>query len=143
MYAKYSQLATGGAIGDALFLFCSGYTLFWGGTKRFDNWYKKRINRIYPSIFACLSVAIILGYLPINQLNIIEFLGGEFVIAIMCYYVLLYLVQKYCMKYFRQVVLFVIVATLIAYYFSLINMKQAPKEYTVYQPYFAGYLILP
>lgn len=29
-YPKYSVLATGGAIGDALFLFCSGYTL-WGG----------------------------------------------------------------------------------------------------------------
>lgn len=127
MYAKYSQLATGGAIGDALFLFCSGYTLFWGGTKRFDNWYKKRINRIYPSIFACLSVAIILGYLPINQLNIIEFLGGEFVIAIMCYYVLLYLVQKYCMKYFRQVVLFVIVATLIAYYFFPYKYETSSK----------------
>jgi peptidoglycan/LPS O-acetylase OafA/YrhL len=27
-YPKYSALATGGAIGDALFLFCSGYTLF-------------------------------------------------------------------------------------------------------------------
>ena len=28
-YPKYSVLATGGAIGDCLFLFASGYTLFW------------------------------------------------------------------------------------------------------------------
>ena len=30
MYPKYQVLATGGAIGDCLFLFCSGFTLFWG-----------------------------------------------------------------------------------------------------------------
>ncbi len=28
MYGKYSMLATGGTIGDILFFFCSGYTLF-------------------------------------------------------------------------------------------------------------------
>lgn len=75
MYPQFSQLATGGAIGDALFLFCSGYTLFWSGTKRFDNWYKRRINRIYPSVFACLSVAIMLGHLPLNKLSIVK-IGG-------------------------------------------------------------------
>lgn len=75
MYVKYSQLATGGAIGDALFLFCSGYTLFWSGIKRFDNWYKRHINRIYPSVIACLSVTMMLGYLPVNQLNVIK-IGG-------------------------------------------------------------------
>ena len=117
MYAKYSQLATRGAIGDALFLFCSGYTLFWSGTKRFDNWYKRRINRIYPSVFSCLSVAIMLGYQSINQLNIIQILGGEFVIAIMCYYILLYCVQKYSMEHFHWAVLFVIATTLMAYWF--------------------------
>lgn len=41
MYGKYSMLATGGTIGDILFFFCSGYTLFlkpfevkWGGQFR-------------------------------------------------------------------------------------------------------------
>lgn len=31
LYGKYSVLATGGAIGDALFFFVSGFTLFLGG----------------------------------------------------------------------------------------------------------------
>lgn len=30
-YGKYAILATGGAIGDALFFFCSGFTLLLGG----------------------------------------------------------------------------------------------------------------
>lgn len=31
MYPHLKILATGGAIGDCLFLFCSGFTIFWGG----------------------------------------------------------------------------------------------------------------
>ena len=45
LYVKYGMLATGGAIGDVLFLFASGYTLLL--SKRnlsFDNWYKRRIS---------------------------------------------------------------------------------------------------
>lgn len=117
MYAKFSSLATGGAIGDALFLFCSGYTLFWSGTKRFDNWYKRRISRIYPSVIACLGIAIIFGYEHIDKLTYVKIGGGEFVIAIMTYYILLYAVQRYCMKHFKWIVAAVVVATLVAYWF--------------------------
>lgn len=53
MYTKFSSLATGGAIGDAIFFFCSGFTLFLGQERRFDNWYKRRISRIYPTILMC------------------------------------------------------------------------------------------
>ena len=56
-YVKYAFLATGGSIGDALFLFCSGYTLFWKDNKSFASFFKRRINRIYPSVFACLFFA--------------------------------------------------------------------------------------
>lgn len=52
LYGNYSVLAMGGAIGDSLFFFCSGFTLFLGRMGGFDNWYKRRINRIYPTIFA-------------------------------------------------------------------------------------------
>ena len=31
MYPQWKILATGGTIGDCLFLFCSGFTLFMGG----------------------------------------------------------------------------------------------------------------
>lgn len=31
LYGKYISLATGGAIGDVLFFFASGFTLFLGG----------------------------------------------------------------------------------------------------------------
>lgn len=50
LYGKYSFMATGGAIGDCLFFFASGFTIFLGRGGRFDNWYKRRIQRIYPSL---------------------------------------------------------------------------------------------
>lgn len=46
----FKPLATGGIIGDALFFFCSGYKLFLGHFDRFDNWYKRRVVRVYPSL---------------------------------------------------------------------------------------------
>ena len=54
--SSLSILGTGGAIGDAFFFFCSGFTLFLKPVGRFDTFYKKRINRIYPSIFALAAI---------------------------------------------------------------------------------------
>lgn len=116
-YPKFSTLATGGAIGDALFLFCSGYTLFWGSVKRFDIYYKRRICRIYPSVFACLMVAAALGSVTFSSLSWERLGGGEFVIAIMVYYVLLYGVQRWFVNKIPLVIVLTAVVTLVAYWF--------------------------
>lgn len=116
-YAKFSSLATGGAIGDGLFLFCSGFTLFLGRTQTFANYYKRRIQRIYPSVFASLIVMICLGSLTLENFSVKKFFGGEFVIAIMTYYVILFFIRKFMVKKMKVCFLFVIMATLLAYYF--------------------------
>lgn len=61
LYGKYSALATGGAIGDVLFFFASGFTLFLGA-RTFDNYYKRRINRIYRCLPGRCSAACSSGY---------------------------------------------------------------------------------
>ena len=43
-YGSHSALATGGGIGDALFFFVSGFTLFMGRKADFVNWYKRRLG---------------------------------------------------------------------------------------------------
>lgn len=58
-YGKYDYLSTGGAFGDALFFFSSGFTLLLGRNLPFDNWYKRRISRIYPSVLAAAIFALI------------------------------------------------------------------------------------
>lgn len=116
-YPKYGMLATGGAIGDTLFMFCSGYTLFWGSMKRFDNWYKRRISRIYPSVFACVAVGLILSGTGFAGLTLKRVFGGEFVIAIMIYYVLLYGVRKWFINRIPWVIMLTAIVTLVAYWF--------------------------
>lgn len=129
-YAKYSMLATGGAIGDALFLFCSGYTLFWKNPVRFDNWYKRRICRIYPSVFAALIVSYVIGHIAINKMSLCDIFGGEFIVAIMIYYCLLYLIQKYFVDYLFKSIIFVLLVSLVAYYFF--PYKQEVGERGIY-----------
>lgn len=76
LYVKYEMLATGGAIGDVLFLFASGYTLLLSKRKlSFANWYKRRINRIYPSVFVCVLVGALLKHL--DSLSLLQFGGGR------------------------------------------------------------------
>lgn len=94
LYGKYSMFATGGAIGDVLFFFASGFTLFMGRMGRFDNWYKRRINRIYPTVFAwAILAAFVFGYQNDMKYTIIHG-GGWFVTCIMIYYVVLWLIRK-------------------------------------------------
>ncbi len=76
MYTHYSGLATGGAFGDTLFLFCSGFTLLLGRFGRFDNWYKRRINRIYPSVLSWAIVASFLFHNSSSMKDVILSGGG-------------------------------------------------------------------
>lgn len=95
IYGKYSFLATGGAIGDVLFFFVSGFTIFLGRFGRFDNWFKRRIKRIYPSLIAWTAV---LSFTGIERITVSQlFCGGGywFISCIMLYYIVLYFVRKY------------------------------------------------
>ena len=89
-YPRFQYLSTGGAIGDALFFFASGFTLFLGRPMRFDQWYKRRINRIYPSLIAAAIIAYLFWHF---EENIVDILIGKrywFIGCIMVYYVFLY-----------------------------------------------------
>jgi len=97
-YANHSFLATGGAIGDALFFFISGFTLFLGGKYRFDNWYKRRLSRIYPSILAAGIVAALVFSSEDSFVEIITAKRYWFVQCIFLYYVLLYPIKIYVKK---------------------------------------------
>lgn len=113
MYPKYQVLATGGAIGDCLFLFCSGFTLFWGGQKTFGAYYKRRISRIFPSVFAAAMFTHCLSMNP--SIHYLDLLGGEFIIAIMIYYVLLFSIRKYAINNLKWILGTVAIVSLIVY----------------------------
>lgn len=93
---KYGALATGGAFGDTLFFFMSGYTLLLSSKDSgFFNWYKRRINRIYPTVFAWALVVSILFGTGNDMKGILLHGGGFFVSCIMLFYLLFYPIKRY------------------------------------------------
>ena len=146
MYPKYQVLATGGAIGDCLFLFCSGFTLFWGGQKTFGAYYKRRISRIFPSVFAAAMFTHCLSMNP--SIHYLDLLGGEFIIAIMIYYVLLYFIRKYAINNLKWILGMLAIVSLIVYvlwfpYKYEVSSKGIYGITTLYRwiPYFGAMLL--
>lgn len=117
LYGKYSGLATGGAIGDVLFFFASGFTLFLGEVKSFDNYYKRRINRIYPSVFALALISCICWENDNNFVSILLFGGDWFVSCIMIYYVVLYFIRKHMLNHLNLVFCISLVISIALYWF--------------------------
>lgn len=109
LYGPYGVLGTGGAMGNALFFFCSGFTLFLKPFQRlwdFPNWYKRRINRIYPTVLATAIVFCTIWGIK-HDINYIILFGGRwFVTVIMVYYVFLYFVGLYFRDKINWVLLF-------------------------------------
>lgn len=116
LYGEYSMLATGGAIGDVLFFFCSGYTLFLGKLGRFDFWYKRRIRRIYPSVIALTIMGTFLWNFHRDMYYLITYGGEWFVSCIMIYYVFLYLIRKYAIKHLNLMFLITVAVTFVWYF---------------------------
>ena len=114
-YVHFKELATGGAIGDALFFFCSGYTLFLGRLGRFDTWYKRRIRRIYPSVVGLGLVAWLVYHTDFTIGKLLTDGAGWFVSCIMIYYVFLYAVRRYFVHQLKYVYGVVVAFVLIWY----------------------------
>jgi peptidoglycan/LPS O-acetylase OafA/YrhL len=101
----YSSLATGGMIGNAIFFFCSGYTLYLSIVKTKLNsyrWLLKRLFRLYPSIWIFrIFTFLFLG----KTLFWFNFLipGYWFLNAIIIFYILFYFIVRYFHKYLNWI----------------------------------------
>ena len=110
-YPKYQFLATGGAIGDALFFFASGFTLFLGsGGGRFDEWYKRRIKRIYPSIIAVAIIGSLFFCIEDTFFDVITAKRYWFIQCIFVLYPLLFLVKRF---FSRHVLILIILSVVV------------------------------
>ena len=118
LYPRYEFMATGGAIGDALFFFCSGFTLFLGRMDRFDHWYKRRINRIYPTVFAIAFFRSLFFNNPASFTDVILYGGGWFVSCIMIYYIVIYLIRKFTPNHLWSIFFLMTLIVLGCYFFE-------------------------
>lgn len=118
MYTKFPILATGGVIGNSLFFFCSGFTLFLGRMGRFDNWYKNRINRVYPAVFIWSFIQTLFGIQSLNLIEIICSFGYWFIPCIMLHYIVLYIIRRYLINQTKYVFVLFCIATVLVYFFK-------------------------
>ena len=125
---KYSVLCTGGSFGDSLFFFCSGYTLFIGkDSMGFFNWYKKRIRRIYPTVFTWALIMAILLDQKNDMTTVICGNGYFFIPCIMIFYLFLYPIKQYLNKHLVLTIISVY-CILVSSYF-MINISDTDISY--------------
>ena len=130
LYGKYNFLATGGAIGDVLFFFCSGFTLFlkpMAGVKYFPDWYKRRINRIYPTIFAVAIMGCIFFNSHRDIIDLIINGGGWFVTCIMLHYIGIYFIGSYSKN---KITLITIVVSILT--FAWFSFEYNSSNFNIY-----------
>lgn len=122
------SLATFGVHGNALFFFVSGFVLMMGFEKKKDlfvNWYKKRIQRLWPSVFLWSIIAAIIWKDPITWKNLLIANNYWFLQCIAIYYILFYIFGnlnisimgggKICIQ--KILFMFSIAASLLYFYF--------------------------
>ena len=86
-------LATLGVHGNALFFYVAGFLLMKGLQKRperFDNWYKRRLQRLWPAVFLWAVVAAIVWGDNLSWQKILVAPGYWFLQTIAVYYLLFY-----------------------------------------------------
>lgn len=128
LYVSYSALGTGGAIGDVLFFFCSGFTLFSGQNDAFGSWYKRRIIRIYPSVIMILLFHSAFYGRCITWQDIMLVQWAWFIPCIMIYYLILYFIRNYMPNQIGFVFTFVVLLT-IALFLIDIRKGEVPCIY--------------
>lgn len=111
-----SKLAVGGAIGNAIFFFVSGFSLFLSDRRSFAKWEYRRITRIYPSlwIFMLASCAFFGFEWGLADIIIPKY---WFLKAILIFYPLLFLILKFFENRLPQVIAVCLLAMAANLYF--------------------------
>lgn len=91
-YPSYEFIATGGAIGNALFFFASGFTLYIGRMASFPDFYKRRITRIYPAVIAMSLISCLIWKSENTFLE--SLINYWFINCIMVYYAILWVSRR-------------------------------------------------
>ena len=143
LFPQYKGLVTGGAIGDGLFFFCSGFTLFLGRQGSFPNWYKRRINRIYPTIIAwALLSAVFFGW-TWSVTDLVTTPRYWFIPCIMVYYAIFYFIRTYMLDRLGWAFSLTFVVIAASYFFVLdLDSSVMYADVTYMRIYYFSFMLL-
>jgi peptidoglycan/LPS O-acetylase OafA/YrhL len=134
----WPELATGGAIGNALFFMVSGYGIVLSEnhqTRTFLSWYKRRIVRIYPSLLLAVFFLIIIPQAVWRQWNVLDYIRMLiwptpfwFISALMMFYVIFFFVLK--MKNYKYFLIGIGVLTIpyLFFYLTMVDLSRYSIE---------------
>ena len=132
LFYNYEFLATGGAIGNAIFFLISGIGLSYSLSKKkihYFTWIKKRYLRIYPKLITILLFYISIGFIIINyttELFIKLIFPVEFwFLPVISYFYLIiyYIIRNFSVQKIKKIFLIIFTIYLICYYFLIDNEK--------------------
>lgn len=110
----FTPLGTFGAPGNALFFFISGFTLSLGRFGDITSWYKRRIQRIFPTLLIwTILLSPLLSGANISMQSIWLAKSYWFIQCIMIYYIIWWLIFKYLRKYLKQITYFSVLVSII------------------------------
>lgn len=91
----YSFLFIGGAIGNSLFFYASGYLLKFRDEQFKGEWILNKITRLYPSVWVFLTLTLFLGNnLSVSWQNYLYPTPFWFINCILVFYLFVYLFRK-------------------------------------------------
>lgn len=117
VYEPLYKIGTGGAIGDVIFFFCSGFSLFLGKEYTFLNWYKRRIKRILPSVLCWGVLSVFIFNLNTTIKYFLLSCGGWFIQCILIYYIIAYPIKKIFFNSLKLIFFLVCLITVICFYY--------------------------
>lgn len=150
-FYSYKYLATGGAIGNAIFFFISGVGLtlsFKQNKLNFWLWLKKRYLRIYPKMIFIVLLLIFLDYSQVASLYefIIKIIFPKefwFLPVLSYFYILLYyVIKKYETINFKILIFGIIIIYLICYFNFLDRTKYSIETYIYFKSIFYFLIII-
>lgn len=109
-------LSTGGALGNSLFFFCSGFALYLSNRNSgFYPWIVRRFTRIYPCLWLFMSINTLFGREHYHFTDII-IPTFWFLKAILLFYILFFFTIKFFEQHLKAVCFILLIPFLITYF---------------------------
>ncbi len=96
--AGFSWMSTGGALGNALFFFVSGWTLYLSRRSNFAEWIARRYSRIFPSAWIFYLCVIAAGAGTYAAADFLTLSSHWFLNAIVVFYPAFFFITKFFEK---------------------------------------------
>lgn len=124
-----SELSIGGSMGNVLFFLVSGFLLSSKMTDSFFTYIKRKLSRIYVSLWPISLILLVMGQIKITSVGdifktfFLPYNSFWFISAILLFYIIFYFIQKYCKERLFPI-LIISIFVYIIFYFTILDLTK-------------------